>query len=272
MNLPLAILITLLLSSHFNTWATTAVDTASLCETYQGFLQQGVPKNPLKQAMVYFEQNRDKISNQSVITIADYGLHSGQRRFYVLSLPTQKMEKYRVSHGSGSVRGVRWGDRDHNGYLDRCALPKDVVKKSKKHPRFALTRPGFFLTGETYNSRAHDPLNPRAKQPWPVLSTKPRFNALRLDGLIQGVNDKARSRGVVMHEAFYNQNELKMGRSFGCPAFKPQIGRKIINQIKGGSLYYSYVPTQHETCIADMKQVLSTIEGWEGYCEVKNAK
>jgi hypothetical protein len=72
---------------------------------------------------------------------------------------------------------------------------------------------GAFRTGESYNGR---------------------FGyAMRIDGLEHGVNDKARQRAIVFHNY-----KAPVAYSRGCFMTPPDVNRKLINIIKGGSLVY----------------------------------
>jgi len=71
--------------------------------------------------------------------------------------------------------------------------------------------------------------------------------SLRLDGLEPGFNDRARERAIVMHGAGYVSEAViaaqgRLGRSWGCPAVRPAIARKLIDAIKDGSLLVAYFP------------------------------
>jgi hypothetical protein len=71
--------------------------------------------------------------------------------------------------------------------------------------------------------------------------------SLRLRGLEPGFNEKAHSRAIVMHGAWYATQDFaarhgRLGLSWGCPAVSPQLIKPIINQIKGGSLVFAYYP------------------------------
>ena len=84
---------------------------------------------------------------------------------------------------------------------------------------------GFFLTGNTYIGK--------------------NGYSLLLDGLEQGINDKARERSIVIHGADYAdpavlKKQNRLGRSLGCPALPPAISSQIIDTIKNGSLLYIY--------------------------------
>jgi len=71
--------------------------------------------------------------------------------------------------------------------------------------------------------------------------------SLRMDGLEPGVNDAARDRLIVMHGAPYVDplaalKQGRLGRSFGCPAVRPQVARELIDTLKQGQLLFAYYP------------------------------
>ena len=71
--------------------------------------------------------------------------------------------------------------------------------------------------------------------------------SLRLDGLEEGFNDRARERAIVIHGAPYVDAEVarvqgRLGRSWGCPAVREKIARELIDRVKGGSLLFAYYP------------------------------
>jgi hypothetical protein len=71
--------------------------------------------------------------------------------------------------------------------------------------------------------------------------------SLRLDGLDEGFNDRARERAIVMHGAPYVNSATakalgRLGRSHGCPAVRDGVARELIDRVKGGSLVFSYYP------------------------------
>jgi hypothetical protein len=71
--------------------------------------------------------------------------------------------------------------------------------------------------------------------------------SLRLDGLDPGYNDRARERLIVMHGADYVDplqalRQGRLGRSYGCPAVRPEVARELIDQLKGGQLLFAYYP------------------------------
>lgn len=69
--------------------------------------------------------------------------------------------------------------------------------------------------------------------------------SLRLDGLEPGINDRARERLLVMHGADYvdpvqGQRQGRLGRSWGCPALRPEVAREVIDALKDGQLLFAY--------------------------------
>ena len=71
--------------------------------------------------------------------------------------------------------------------------------------------------------------------------------SLRLRGLDAGFNDNALSRAIVMHGAPYVSEAIaerlgRQGRSWGCPAVRPEVARTVIDTLKGGALLFAYYP------------------------------
>lgn len=252
-----------------------------ICTHYTKFLQSGINKNALNQALNFYKKNHVKENFKAdYILIADYSMNSGNKRFYILNLKTGEVETERVSHGSGKVTLYKPaktteammyverlnGEPSHNGEFTQCTIPQETLDRVNKnrvsynrrrlHNRENLTRPGFFKTAEPYVSASHIKENrPKGRHHWwPI--TDSGHNGIRLDGLSQGVNHRARQNGVVMHEATYNLKYAGiMGRSYGCPAFEKGVLKKHVGKIKRGRLYYSYVPQ----CKSDMEVVLKDL-------------
>jgi hypothetical protein len=71
--------------------------------------------------------------------------------------------------------------------------------------------------------------------------------SLRLSGLDPGFNDNALARAIVMHGAPYVSTAIaerlgRLGRSWGCPAVRPEVARTVIDTLKGGALLFAYYP------------------------------
>lgn len=74
--------------------------------------------------------------------------------------------------------------------------------------------------------------------------------SLRMDGLEAGFNDRALERAIVMHGAPYVNEDIarkqgRVGRSWGCPAVRAGIARRMIDALKGGQFVFSYYPDPH---------------------------
>jgi hypothetical protein len=94
-----------------------------LCVSYAHFLELGVPKDPLKQALAYFQQNKQKFKNDRYVSIGDYSQNSRKKRFYLLDMKTGQLTNEKVSHGSGSANGRMESDPNNDGFVDKCEHP-----------------------------------------------------------------------------------------------------------------------------------------------------
>jgi hypothetical protein len=148
------------------------------------------------------------VERPQTLTVIDYSKPSTQKRLWVFDLTKgELMYEELVAHGQGS--GV-----------DRSTLFSNL-------PDTHQSSLGLFVTDTTYvGSNGY---------------------SLRMDGLDQGVNDRARERDIVMHGAPYVSDDFvkangRLGRSWGCPALRNGIAREIIDRIKGGGLVFAYYP------------------------------
>jgi hypothetical protein len=150
--------------------------------------------------------SRGEVSNNHMITIADFSQPSTQKRLYVVDLDSKKvLFNTLVAHGKNT--GKLWATSFSNS--------ASSLKSS----------PGFYVTENTYDGD--------------------NGFSLRLNGLEKNINDNAHSRAVVMHgapyvnEAFANSKGF-LGRSWGCPAIPTAQTKAIINTIKDGSCLFIY--------------------------------
>ena len=150
------------------------------------------------------------VKNERLLTVIDYSKASTEPRLWVLDLERERvLFEELVAHGRGS--GDNFATRFSNA--------------DGSHQ----TSLGLFRTADTYVGT--------------------NGYSLRLDGLEQGVNDRARDRAIVMHGAPYVSEANirtvgRLGRSHGCPALRPAIARTVIDTIKQGSLVFAYYPDQ----------------------------
>ncbi len=73
--------------------------------------------------------------------------------------------------------------------------------------------------------------------------------SLRLKGIDGDFNDNAQSRAIVIHGASYvspafAKSQGRIGRSFGCPAVRKGVARKLIDTIRDHSVVFAYYPNQ----------------------------
>jgi len=142
--------------------------------------------------------------NSSVITIVDFSKSSREKRMWIIDLlNNQLLLNTWVAHGQGSGNDMATSFSDTN----------------ESHQSSL----GFYLADDVYFGK--------------------HGRSLRLDGLDQGFNTNARSRGVVVHAADYVSAGTiaaigRLGRSFGCPAVSPVVIDQVINTIKGKSVFF----------------------------------
>lgn len=150
------------------------------------------------------------ISPARNLTVIDYSLVSTKPRLWVFDLVTGKLLfQELVAHGMNT--GKNFAHNFSNTYGSR------------------QTSLGLFLTKETYVGA--------------------NGYSLRMKGLESGFNDKAMERAIVFHGADYVDLTLAkkighLGRSWGCPAVRRGIARKVIDTIKGEQFLFSYYPDQ----------------------------
>jgi hypothetical protein len=142
------------------------------------------------------------------LTVIDYSKPSVDERLWVFDLSDGRLLfKELVAHGRNS------GDNMATRFSDAANSRQSSI--------------GLFVTGDTYiGSNGY---------------------SLRLDGLERGFNANARARAIVMHGAPYVNESVvasqgRLGRSWGCPALRQAVARKVIDTIRGGDVVFSYYP------------------------------
>ena len=143
------------------------------------------------------------IWRRDIVGIADFGLHSSQRRFHFVDLTNDRVQSYHVSHGDGS-------DPEHDGWLKRY---------SNEHGSHC-TSSGAYMTRSWYVGKFG--------------------TSIRLDGL-DPTNSNALDRAIVMHKAAYATPEHverwgRLGRSNGCFAMGPEQFDRALLDLSGGRL------------------------------------
>ena len=143
---------------------------------------------------------------KSILVVIDFTKPSTEERFYVIDMKREKLLYVsHVSHGRNSGENYATSFSNVNG-SHKSSL-------------------GFYLTDNVYTGR--------------------NGYSLILDGLEEGINDRARERAIVIHGAAYSNPSAiagggRLGRSHGCPALPEAVSRPIIDAIKGGAVIYIY--------------------------------
>jgi len=147
-------------------------------------------------------------SAASRLTVIDYSRPSTEPRLWVFDLGRGRLLfEERVAHGKAT------GDNLARHFSNRLGSRRTSL--------------GLFRTAHTYvGSNGY---------------------SLRLHGLEPGVNDRAFERVIVMHGAPYVSTDTvaklgHLGRSWGCPAVRPAIARRLIDEIRDGELVFAYYP------------------------------
>lgn len=75
--------------------------------------------------------------------------------------------------------------------------------------------------------------------------------SMRINGLEKGINDKALSRAIVVHGAWYAAPNFvseyhRTGRSWGCFAVDPAKINKLYKNIQGGSALFAYAKSEEK--------------------------
>lgn len=143
-----------------------------------------------------------------LLTVIDFSRSSNTKRLWIIDMDLQSVVyNTLVAHGRNS------GDEFAQSFSNTNSSNMSSL--------------GFYATGELYNGK--------------------HGQSLKLDGLENGLNSNARSRGVVMHAADYVSETFiklhhRLGRSQGCPALPSGITKEVINLIKGKSCLFIYHP------------------------------
>lgn len=153
-------------------------------------------------------KGQGKVANQRYLTICDYSQPSIQKRLYVLDL-----QQGRIAYHSFVAHGRNTG----------ATLATSFSNSNESH-KSSL---GFMITGNTYMGG--------------------NGYSMQFEGMEKGINCQVRTRAIVMHGSDYvNASRAvagsMMGRSWGCPAVPLSVHRQIINDIKGGSVFFAYHP------------------------------
>ncbi|MCW3114581.1 MAG: hypothetical protein JWR18_2977 [Segetibacter sp.] len=155
-------------------------------------------------------EKRGKLAKTNLLTICDYSQSSNNKRLYVIDVVNSRLLfNTFVSHGKNSGNEFATSFSNHNN-SNKSSL-------------------GFMVTGSTYSGKAG--------------------YCMRFNGIEAGINDRVKSRGIVLHGSrFVNEDIMSargtIGKSLGCPAVPFGLHTRIIDAIKGGSCFFVNSPDQ----------------------------
>lgn len=142
------------------------------------------------------------------LAVIDFSLPSSVPRLWIFDLARRKLVlEELVAHGQNSGE-------------DQATRFSNIIGSNQSSL-------GLFRTSESYFGR--------------------HGYSLRMDGLEPGVNDNARDRAIVIHAADYVDptwidRQGRIGRSQGCPAVRPEVAQKVVDNLKDGQFMFSYYP------------------------------
>lgn len=143
-------------------------------------------------------------SNSSILSIADFNLSSKLKRLWIVDIEkSQLLLNTWVSHGRGS------GGEMATQFSNTNSSHQSSI--------------GFYVTGEVYSGK--------------------HGRSLRLDGMDDGYNSKARERAIVIHGAKYVSEQTikslnRLGLSHGCPAVPLELSNQIIDLVKDKTVLF----------------------------------
>ncbi|MBF0547678.1 MAG: murein L,D-transpeptidase catalytic domain family protein [Candidatus Riflebacteria bacterium] len=165
--------------------------------------QHVIPQALLNRALVYFDVNKNLISNQHCLSVVNFSEESRKVRFHIINMTTGEVVSIRVAHGIGS-------DPKNTGYAVQFG----------NTPESHMSSLGIYLTAETYKGENGD-------------------IRCRLDGLSK-TNSNVRDRNIVIHGADYVEDaNIKPGRSWGCLATSRENHERVVNELKEGSIIFA---------------------------------
>jgi hypothetical protein len=148
----------------------------------------------------------DVLWRRDIAGIADFGVHSANRRFHFANLENGTVRSFYVTHGRGS-------DPEHDGWLNTYSNVEGSLATSR----------GAYISWEWYKGRYG--------------------TSIRLGGL-EPSNSNALPRAIVMHPAAYATPAHlaqwgRLGRSDGCFAMAPDEFNEALWHLSGGRLLYA---------------------------------
>jgi hypothetical protein len=172
----------------------------------------GLSKEAFEYALKGFNYLHKKpgLFKKNILSICDFSQSSKNKRLYIIDVEKQKLIlNTYVAHGKNSG--------------------SEFAQSFSNDPESLKSSLGFYVTRSTYQG-GHG-------------------LSLKIEGLENGINDKAEQRNIVIHGSDYVgddflRNNAFNGRSFGCPAVPAKQTPMVINTLKNGSCLFIYHPSK----------------------------
>ena len=160
----------------------------------------------MERARAALELHSDRISERDRFAVVDFSLPSSAPRMLLVDQERGLHQLMRVAHGRGS-------DPAHSGW----------VKAFSNAPGSYASSRGVYVTGQTYVGK--------------------HGHSRRLTGL-DGTNDNAEARAIVIHGAWYCNDDIlrgtgKLGRSEGCFAVSESEIESLLDWLGPNRLLYA---------------------------------
>ncbi len=174
----------------------------------------GLSPQLIRQALISFARNRNRLAHVDRIGIVDFSRPSSSQRLFIVDVATGVSESHLVAHGRGS-------DPAHTGWARRFS----------NEPGSYASSAGAFVTGAEYSGH--------------------HGRSMRLTG-VDAENCNAESRAIVVHAAWYVTPEIAsrtgmLGRSEGCFAVSSANLDQVIDRLGPGRLLYAAKPDHADT-------------------------
>lgn len=149
----------------------------------------------------------NEVSNPFILTIIDFNKPSDEKRLWVIDLKNDRILMHTY---------VAQGKNTGKLYARHFSNKVDSYESS----------PGIFTTHNTiYDGQFGE--------------------ALRVNGLENGINNNAYARAIVIHSApyvtpAYIEEKGRAGRSYGCFALNPARVNRLVHLVRGGSVWFAY--------------------------------
>lgn len=201
----------LLCSSNSNAAARAAPDASERLAATLATAAPSADREVIRLATRALSCVRRRGGEERMLGVIDYSRPSTEQRLWVFDLQEEKLlfQEW-VAHGRNT--GDNYAERFSN------------------RPGSLMSSLGGFEAAGTYMGQ--------------------NGYSLRLQGLEPGVNDRAYERAIVIHGAPYVSESLirsqgRIGRSFGCPAVRPEIAHRLIDALNEHAFVFAYYPDEH---------------------------